>query len=81
MARTNHDFAKDEVLRITDPHNHEVFGLRPELVPASPVGKGRPMPYYLVSEGRLNQYVPQGVLIQSEMIELESKDTLQELRF
>ena len=81
VARTNRDFAKDEVLRITDPHHHEVFGLGPELVPANPIGRGRPIPYYLASEGRLIQDVPQGVLIQSEMIKLELKDTLQELRF
>ena len=80
VARTERDFAAGEVLKITDPHHHEVAGLKPELIPAMELSDTNPCPYYLATGERLNQDVPAGSLVKSGILEINTESTLFRLR-
>jgi predicted homoserine dehydrogenase-like protein len=61
-------------------HRHSIDGLDAEMMPASAIGEGRPLPYYLAVGCRLARDVASGDLLTADMVEPPAQSKLWDLR-
>ena len=79
VARAAADLAAGRMLA-AEGHHHEIEQLSPELIPAITLGPGRPVPYYLLANHRLDRPVRAGALLTLDDIDFGAGSRLLELR-